>query len=114
MQLCDEAPKYLIVLVAIKQSTPFLRLSRVLLSLYILQIRPSALTRFCPKRVYPTVCSSLIAACQIKSKPICLYCQIRYELLHLITKLNYLCILIHKKSPSSEGLYYTQQSIYLI
>ena len=49
MQLCDEAPKYLIVLVAIKQSTPFLRLSRVLLSLYILQIRPPALTRFCPK-----------------------------------------------------------------
>ena len=49
MQICDEAPKYLIVLVAIKQSTPFLRLSRVLLSLYILQIRPSALTRFCPK-----------------------------------------------------------------
>lgn len=49
MQICDEAPKYLIVLVAIKQSTPFLRLCRVLLSLYILQIRPSALTRFCPK-----------------------------------------------------------------
>ncbi|CAH9056791.1 hypothetical protein PSEHALCIP103_01526 [Pseudoalteromonas haloplanktis] len=49
MQLCDEAPKYLIVLVAIKQSTPFLRLSRMLLSLYILQIRPPALTRFCPK-----------------------------------------------------------------
>ena len=52
MQLCDEAPKYLIVLVAIKQSTPFLRLSRVLLSLYILQIRPSALTRFCPSTIY--------------------------------------------------------------
>ena len=55
MQLCDEAPKYLIVLVAIKQSTPFLRLSRVLLSLYILQIRPSALTRFCPKSESPRV-----------------------------------------------------------
>lgn len=53
MQICDEAPKYLIVLVAIKQSTPFLRLSRVLLSLYILQIRPSALTRFCPKTSLP-------------------------------------------------------------
>ena len=53
MQLCDEAPKYLIVLVAIKQLTPFLRLSRVLLSLYILQIRPSALTRFCPKTSLP-------------------------------------------------------------
>jgi hypothetical protein len=53
MQLCDEAPKYLIVLVAIKQSTPFLRLSRMLLSLYILQIRPPALTRFCPKTSLP-------------------------------------------------------------
>jgi len=53
MQLCDEAPKYLIVLVAIKQSTPFLRLSRVLLSLYMVQSRPSALTRFCPKTSLP-------------------------------------------------------------
>ena len=53
MQLCDEAPKYLIVLVAIKQPTSFLRPSWMLLSLYILQIRPSALTRFCPKTSLP-------------------------------------------------------------
>ena len=62
MQLYDEAPKYLIVLAAIKQSTTFLRLSRVLLSLYILQSRPSALTRFCPQTSLLTVCSSLLPA----------------------------------------------------
>jgi hypothetical protein len=68
MQLCDEASKYLIVLVAIKQSTPLLRLSRVLLSLYILQIRPSALTRFCPKMSSFLYLSLIVANGTYKNK----------------------------------------------